>query len=478
MTRTPFPKPGRLRHRAPVVLFAAALVVVVFAGGMLFEQSKPFPYELLRSAKKTAATFWNRDWSNTLRYRRSVPDLRPDEVEAARIVSRDPGGMVDPFVYLGGAGRFAELCPGHLGCIAVEYAGQGRVARVYPYRPSEIESATIVELPYELALGFDFGRNSIVRSMDTYPNGDLLVVFQYQHGFAFPYGGGVARIRPDGTPAWYRRDYSHHEPHVNDDETSWVPSLRVGQGPLRVRYDAPRQTSSFNLPPCAKPYLDTINKIGSDGELLEEIPIFEKLAASRYRFLLRTPNNPCDPIHLNSVHELGPDATGPSGIRPGDLVASLRNLHAFVVLDRDNFDVKALARGTFNGQHSVKHLTGSRFLVFDNLGVEADRDGPSRVLMIDLADGSETTVFPGPLTSEAAQLLVSQTRGQVSISPDRRRLIATFHHVSKALEIEIATGKVLTEITNVHDLTPLGDIAGDAQVVLFPMSGLRYVLDP
>ncbi len=76
------------------------------------------------------------------------------------------------------------------------------------------------------------------------------------------------------------------------------------------------------------------------------------------------------------MHELGPDATGPSGIRPGDLVVSLRNLHAFAVLDRDDFDVKALARGTFNGQHSVKHLTGSRFLVFDNWGSKRTETAP------------------------------------------------------------------------------------------------------
>lgn len=44
---------------------------------------------------------------------------------------------------------------------------------------------------------------------------------------------------------------------------------------------------------------------------------------------------------------------------------------------------------------------------------------------------------------------------------------------------EIATGKVLTDFHNVHDLTPLGDIAGDAQVVNFPGTpGPRYVLNP
>ena len=242
------------------------------------------------------------------------------------------------------------------------------------------------------------------------------------YAWAFPYGGGIARLRPDGTPAWYRRDYSHHEPHIVTDQTAWITGMHIGEGPLQVRYEQPKQRISFELP-CAKPYIDIIDKIGPNGELLERVVIFEKLAVSRYRFLLRDTKDPCDPIHLNSVHELGWDATGGGGwvggspaIRPGDLVASLRNLNALVVLDRDDFDVKALVRGTFEMQHSVKHLTGSRFLVFDNWGVEADRDGSSRVLMIDLADRTETTVFPGPSTSEVGPNLHRERRPSCQVS--------------------------------------------------------------
>ena len=468
-----------LRRRGPLALFVGALAVVVFLGGIQVARTKAFPYELLVSAELTAKNifatltakeqWWLRDASPV--------DLPPGQLKANRIVLRDPSGMADRIVFPGGAGRFAELCPGHPGCIAVEYAGPAQVARAYPYRPDEIEQAAIVDLPYEFLEVFTLRNDARVFAFDTYRNGDLLAVFHYRA--TFPYAGGVARIRPDGSPVWFRRDYSHHEPHVSPDETAWVPALSVGQGPLRVDYDAPKQELDFELP-CGKPYVSLIRKIGPDGQVLEEIPFFEKLAASRYRFLLRSTSNPCDPIHVNSVHELGPDATGPSGIGPGDLVASMRNLSAFVVLDRDRFDVKALVRGTFDEQHSVKHLTGSRFLVFDNSGVGAERDGSSRVLTIDLADGSETTVFPGPSTRTGfpADDLFTALTGLVSVSPDRQKLIATFARGWKALEIEIATGKVLTEFTGVHDLTPLGDLAGDARIVRFRSTpGPRYVLD-
>jgi len=128
--------------------------------------------------------------------------------------------------------------------------------------------------------------------------------------------------------------------------------------------------------------------------LPEKIPIFEKLARSRYRFLLR----------------------------------------------------------------EAKHRTGSGFSRSTTWGVGADRDGPSRVLMIDLADGSETTVFPGP-SSEVKSPSRPIGEGCSPPSPDRG-----------SCEIEIATGKVLTDF---HD------IAGDAQVVNFPGTpGPRYVLNP
>ena len=472
-----------MRRRAPSVLFGASLAVVVFLGGIQVGRTRAFPYELLRSAKITAdnlvAAHLSSDVPPSLRQAAPV-DLPPSQLEAARTVLRASDGMADRVLVAGGMGQFAEFCPGHPGCIAVEYVGPGQVARAYPYRPREIEQAAIVDMPYEFPGDFtemmDRGYG-YVAALDTYANGDLLVVFHLWH--AFPYGGGVARIRPDGTPAWYRRDYSHHEPHVAPDETAWVPALSVGQEPLRVNYDAPKQQLDFELP-CDKPYVSLVRKIGPDGQLLEEIPFFEKLAASRYRFLLRdtrNPGRPCDPIHVNSVHELGPDATGPSGIGPGDLAVSMRRLSAFVLLDRDSFDVKALVRGTFNAQHSVKHLTGSRFLVFDNWGVEAERDGPSRVLIVDVADGSETTVFPRSLPS--ADDLFSIRQGAVSISPDRRRLIAAFANQGlNAFEIEIATGRVLTEFTQVHNLAPLGDSPGEARVVRLWAPGPRYVLDP
>ena len=78
-------------------------------------------------------------------------------------------------------------------------------------------------------------------------------------------------------------------------------------------------------------------------------------------------------------------------------MVSLRNISAFAILDGDTYRLKRLVRGGFFMQHSVMHLEGTRFLMFDNLGREG-RHGPSRLLMVDIADGTETTIFPNDRT--------------------------------------------------------------------------------
>ena len=80
-----------------------------------------------------------------------------------------------------------------------------------------------------------------------------------------------------------------------------------------------------------------------------------------------------------------------------------------------------LVRGSFTRQHSVQHLEGSTFVMFDNQsGKEL-----SRLLAVDLATGLETTVFPNANTP-ANPHLYSRVAGNVSVSPDRRRAVVSY----------------------------------------------------
>lgn len=57
--------------------------------------------------------------------------------------------------------------------------------------------------------------------------------------------------------------------------------------------------------------------------------------------------------------------------------------------------------------------------MFDNMGGDGVH-GPSRTLMIDLADGWESTIFPNDSTPEYLRNLFSINRSHIDVLPDRR----------------------------------------------------------
>ena len=134
---------------------------------------------------------------------------------------------------------------------------------------------------------------------------------------------------------------------------------------------------------------------------------------------------------------------------------SMRSLHAFAILDRETHRLKRMVRGSFRGQHAVLHFEESRFLMLDNQsGRTADGSlGVSRLLMVDAANGEETTIFPNHRTPGHLRKLYTAQRGGVAISPDRRRALVTFTEEGKAVEVRIADGTVLVAFHSLHNVS-------------------------
>ena len=486
-------------RRLPFILFVAALLLSVFFAGMWVWQSRVFPYHWARAAHKilemrglvapaaerapvaalevipgfdSADPFAcdqseaARELTNKLRKREFPEGLR---CPAARVASREASAkrlefiaadrLDDPVLLGGGRGRFLEHCPPSprsAGCLAVEYSRAGEVSRAIPFRPQAIEAANIVseqDYPYEHPPGWVFWKNALATSIDPYPGGDLLAVFRASH--AFPYGGGAARVAPDGHPRWFRKDYSHHLPHIIDDNFALVPGFRVEQKNRTLQVGQLKSALG-----CEEErwLVDTVRLIDGAGRLLEEIDILGALLESPYNgiFLPEQQRMMCDLTHLNFAHQLGPDAGGAAGIAPGDIVASLRNLDAFGIIDRDTRRLKRLARGGFIHQHAVRHFEKARFLMFDNLGTDGVH-GPSRLLMVDLATGEETTLFPRDHTP-ARLRRVTPIAGSLSVSPDRRRVLFNETLEGRTLELDLSNGRVLNIFRQLHDLSSVDAI--------------------
>ena len=466
-----------LRDRGPLLLFAIALMLAAFAGGVYVHRQKVFPYDLLRSAYKTGKTlfamYMEDEISPAFRAMNFV-DISPDSVEGRRFEFIGADTLVDPILVLGGADHFAEYCPGARGCLAVEYAGRGEVRHAYPYRPDEFENGPIiVSFPYEQIPGFSFFRHADLAGISRYSNGDLLIVFHFGH--SFPYSGGVARVDRDGQVIWYRRDYSHHHPYIIDGDIALVPSMRIGEGPIEIELKNKERTVRTLDCQAGKFYRDFVHILDGKGRLLKAISILDAILESPYAGALYNANS-CDLTHLNFIHQLREDAGGVAGIAPGDLVISLRNLNAFGILDHKSHRLKKLVRGEFFWQHSVTHLDGAKFLMLDNWGGDGIH-GPSRLLLVNLANGEETIIFPNDGTPEHLRDMFTNKGGHISISPDRRRCIISFYREGKAVEVRLADGAVLAAFTNLHDMSHLNALPDErrTKAVRYWLRAVTYI---
>ena len=465
------PAARRILERAPLALFLLALATGLIAYGIAIERYEIFPHTIIEEAGKTLdVTLENRQTRDTGRFQ-AFPDTPIEDIAASRIEIVRGDSLANGLLIYGGRHQFREFCPEH-GCLAVAVAPSGEVVHAWPFRPAAILAANIVDeadYPYELN-NFSPGRDMALVGIGQYPDGDLLVTFHLRN--AFPYGGGVARVDRDGHPRWFRRDYSHHWPLLLEDGTALVPSYTLSATGIEIPFGAVDVTLSSSL----DTYFTTIRRIGADGAVLGEIDVIDALLDSPWRGILQESPASYDPLHLNSIDRVRDDPNLPDGIEAGDLVLSFRNVSAFVILDADSHRVKRLGRGSFFQQHGVRHLEGSRFLLFDNLGGD-ETGGPSRLLMVDLATGAETTIFPNARTPATLRGLFTRLRGMIAISPDRQRAAVAFARAGTGVEVRLSDGEILGVFRSLHDVSALDQFADERldRAARFALDGVDYL---
>ncbi|HKS89148.1 MAG TPA: arylsulfotransferase family protein [Stellaceae bacterium] len=378
------------------------------------------------------------------------------DVERNRIVVRGASPAAAPdehFLLSGGVHQFLDYCPSH-GCLAVEFDRHGGLVHAYPIRPDQFDRQPLAALPYE-EVGFRFDVNMYPWGLIKLPGGDLIATFHQWN--AFPYGGGIARVRPDGSLAWFRHDYSNHWPTPLKAGEIAVPATRVGLS----RFSTPLGSGvDLSLDCDGKISEDIVRILDPDGTVRQEISVFDAFMQSPYRGLLANAPAPCDPLHLNYVAPVTPGIVSAlPDVTADDLIVSLRNVNAFAILGRHDGKLKHLFTGTFVHQHSVQPLGQSAtMLIFDDLGADWNA-GPSRLLAYDLAGRAERTLLPNPVASE--HRMFSDFAGNISVSPDRSRAIVAFSNAGSAYEIGIADGKVFTVFNDVHDLRKVSAAGGE-----------------
>ena len=473
---------SRLSRHIPLFLFIIAMAMASFAYGGLVGRYKLFPHAIVSSGMKTFRVLLDTSAAQDIGHLVRFDATSPKNAAANRIKLLKGDSLSSSVLWYGGRFQFLDYCP-NWGCIAVEYTAEGELAYAYPYRPAALEQAWTAgasdEFPFEFSPAFSFARDILSTRTHRYPNGDLLVVFKSIN--TLPYTGGGARVNRKGSPIWFRRDYSHHWAQIDGDGNAMLPAMLIRNEPVSLDFGG--NVVTLECRPPHKPYASVINFIDEHGRIFKSLNIMEALLDSPFRRALQYATGPyngrqemCDILHLNFVHRLGDDAGGSWGMAPGDIVASLRNLSAFAILDDKSGTVKRMVRGGFFHQHSVQHFEGSRFLMFDNMGGDGVH-GPSRILMIDLADGWESTIFPNDSTPEYLRNLFSINRSHIDVSPDRRRAIAAFTREDVAVEISLPDGEALNVFNSLNDVSNFDQFPTErkAKAAMFRIHGIEYI---
>ncbi len=211
--------------------------------------------------------------------------------------------------------------------------------------------------------------------------GDLVFNFDYL---------GLVRLDICGDVVWRLPYQTHHSLHV-DEATGhlWVSGLRFHE---RAVPDLPN-----HIPPFYEP---TVLEVSPEGEILQEISVFDVLLQNDLQGLLYMQNfndvligradTTGDTLHLNDV-ETFPTDMEEGVFSAGDIMISLRNIHSVFVFDPQSKAIIYSNIGGFSAQHDPDFIDGNTISVFDNNFVSGDHaPQESKVVIFDaLAEQSE-----------------------------------------------------------------------------------------
>jgi hypothetical protein len=211
-----------------------------------------------------------------------------------------------------------------------------------------------------------------------FPNGDLLAIYQAESDT--PCGYGLVKLNKDSKLLWKYAGRVHHDLDV--DEKGMIYTLMQ-----ELKRKAPAGLAYLPTPYVA----DSVVVLSPDGREVERVAVEEAFHDSAYSLLLSTAiveqsipedrahftssfeslSQPSkgDLFHTNSVKVLTQAQARKFPLfQAGQVLISLRSLHAIAVLDVRNRSVVWAALGPWRIQHDAEFLDTGRLLLFDNHG--------------------------------------------------------------------------------------------------------------
>ena len=260
-----------------------------------------------------------------------------------------------------------------------------------------------------------------------YPNGDLLANHDYVNHY--PYGYGLVRIDRSSQVIWKYTGTAHHDFDLDDQGNIHTLVQEIGTAPIgKIQ------------PPYIEDFAVVVD--AQTGKEMRRFSVFQALQNSPYRRVFdrwRT-NRHGEVTHTNAIRLLPPEWAAAARIpraKAGDLLISLRNPGALIIVDPVEQRVIWYGEGIWKRQHDPDPLPNGRVLLFDNQGVRGPF-GQSRVLEIDLFTHEVYWDYKG---TGPGQIFDSGIRGAQQRLPNGNTLIT-----------ESQRGRLI-------EVTPAGDIA-------------------
>ena len=262
------------------------------------------------------------------------------------------------------------------------------------------------------------------------PDGDLVFSFEKL---------GMVRLDVCGHVGWRLPYRTHHSVYLDENDIFWVPGQITRRKPVK------------GLPNHVPPFEDfTILKITQDGEVTGEFSVFDILKRNGLNGLLylstlksRVTTVTGDTLHLNDVKTF--PVTMEEGVfKHGDIMISLRNINAVMVVNPDDMKIRFMTIGTVLRQHDPDFIDGNTISVFDNNNLAPDDDGyHSRIVTISAIDGSVTERYSGddeqPFFTDIMGKHQYLSNGNILITESRK---------GRAFEID-QEGEIVWEYLNV-----------------------------
>lgn len=212
---------------------------------------------------------------------------------------------------------------------------------------------------------------------------DGSVVFNFE-------GRGMVRLDACGNVMWKLPFTTHHSIHITDNDTIIAPGGII------------HAEDSKEYENIKGPFIeDVILEISMEGSILSQKSIIALLIENNLPGLIYTSSQSNwhtvvtdDLFHLNDI-EIFPKNLEPGVFKPGDIMLSLRNLNAILVLDK-NYKIKYTSIGKYIRQHDPDFINGNTISVYDNNNIGLDDQGHYSRIAIENAElGTVSTYFEG-----------------------------------------------------------------------------------